>query len=211
MYITGDTGGNLGGTNAGSRDVWLAKYNSSGTRLWTQQLGTASDDYSYGIAVDSTGNVYITGNTYGNLGGINAGSSDAYVAKFNSRGDRLWTQQFGTSNYEYVYDITVDRFNNLYLAGETDSSLGGTFAGVYDAWIFAKFTKDLAGDTLAAAYNLGTLSGSRTYNDYIDAVDTNDYYRFSVSNNSDFNLLLSGLKADADVQLFNSSGVAIAS
>jgi hypothetical protein len=214
VYLTGGTSGNLGGTNAGSRDAWVAKYNSSGNQLWIRQFGTSQYDSTSGLAVDKFGNVYITGDTKGNLGGTYAGvDSDAYVAKFSSSGTQQWIQQFGTSLYDYPYGIAVDRFNNVYVAGGTDGSLGGTSAGNdnEDAWVFAKFSNDLGGNTLASAYNLGTLSGSRTYSNFIDAVGSNDYYQFSLSTTSNFNLLLTGLIADADIQLLDSSGVAVAS
>ncbi len=211
VYTTGYTEGSLGGTNAGDFDAWLSKHDSSGNLLWTRQIGTSAYDDSYGVAVDSFGNVYITGETDGSLGGTNAGSGDAFVAKYTSRGTQLWTQQFGTADYNYSYDIAVDSFNNIYVAGETEGSLGATNAGDYDAWIFAKFNVDSAGNTLGTASNLGTLSDSRTFSDFIDAVDTDDYYQFSLNTSSNFNLLLSGLRTDADVQLLDSSGVTIAS
>ncbi len=119
-------------------------------------MGTADNDSANGIAVDSAGNIYITGGTNGSLGGTNAGSGDAFVAKYTSRGTQLWTQQFGTVDYDYSYDIAVDSLNNVYVAGETQGSLGATNAGDYDAWIFAKFNVDSAGNTLGTASNLGT-------------------------------------------------------
>ncbi|MGA2796944.1 MAG: SBBP repeat-containing protein, partial [Thermoguttaceae bacterium] len=52
-FITGTTEGSLGGQNQGTtnvNDVFLAKYNSSGTLAWTRQLGTNSDDYGSAVA-----------------------------------------------------------------------------------------------------------------------------------------------------------------
>ena len=49
---------------------------------WTQQLGTSSSEHSNSVAVDSFDNVYITGSTGGVLGGTNAGSYDAFLAKY---------------------------------------------------------------------------------------------------------------------------------
>ncbi len=81
-YITGLTTGDLGGTNAGDYDAFLVKYDSSGNHLWSQQIGTASEDWSHSVAVDSSGNAYISGNTEGDLGGTNAGGEDAFLVKF---------------------------------------------------------------------------------------------------------------------------------
>ncbi|MDP7630100.1 MAG: SBBP repeat-containing protein, partial [SAR324 cluster bacterium] len=54
--------------------------------LFSVALGTSSDDYANGVAVDSSGNVYAAGYTYGALDGSNAGSYDLFVVKYNSSG-----------------------------------------------------------------------------------------------------------------------------
>jgi len=59
----------------------MAKYDAAGTLLWTRQLGTASEDYSHGVLADRLGNVYISGETGGSLGGPKPGSADAFVTK----------------------------------------------------------------------------------------------------------------------------------
>ncbi|MFZ4768368.1 MAG: SBBP repeat-containing protein [Roseimicrobium sp.] len=80
-YITGYTSGNLG-----REDSFLAAYGPSGTELWVRQLSTDSYDISYGVAVDSSRNVYVTGWTGGNLGGPNASpylTADIFLAKYS--------------------------------------------------------------------------------------------------------------------------------
>ena len=58
------------GTRAQENDLFVVKYNSSvGTGLWTQQLGTPSADNAYGVATDTSGNVYVAGRTEGGLDG----------------------------------------------------------------------------------------------------------------------------------------------
>ncbi|WP_159250616.1 cadherin domain-containing protein, partial [Microcystis aeruginosa] len=59
---------------------------------------------------------------------------------------------------------------------------------------------DKAGNTLATAFNLGTLTAS-TQNDFVGNVDPIDYYRFTLTNPSGVTLNLSGLSADADLEL----------
>jgi hypothetical protein len=71
-------------------------------------------------------------------------------------------------------------------------------------------TADLGGNSFAAATELGTLSGTRSYTDFVGRTDTNDYYRFQVAGRSEFNLTLEQMTADADVELLNSSGALIA-
>ena len=64
IYVMGYTEGGLdGNTNSGENDTFLVKYNSSGTKQWTQQLGTSADDYGLGVTVDSSDNIYVAGYT----------------------------------------------------------------------------------------------------------------------------------------------------
>ena len=88
--MSGDTYGRLdGNTSAGNADLFVAKYNSSGTKQWTKQLGTSKNDRARGVVTDSSGNVYVTGDTYGGLdGNTNAGNADIFVVKYNSSGTK---------------------------------------------------------------------------------------------------------------------------
>lgn len=60
-------------------------------------------------------------------------------------------------------------------------------------------------NSLSTAYNIKTLSGSRSFSGYVGNADTQDFYRFSLSAVSDFKLSLAGLSADADVMLIRDS------
>ncbi|MEH2241399.1 S8 family serine peptidase [Nostoc sp.] len=70
---------------------------------------------------------------------------------------------------------------------------------------------DYAGNSTSTAYNIGILNTSRSFSDWVGAADTNDYYRFCVESQSNFNLSLTGLSADADVQLLDDLGNVITS
>ncbi|MFH1549647.1 MAG: SBBP repeat-containing protein [Planctomycetota bacterium] len=144
-YISGVTEGNLGGTNAGNWDAFLAKYDTDGVEQWKRQLGTISTDHSYSVAIDGSGNAYISGYTYGNLGGPNAGGDDAFLAKYDSAGSLLWTRQLGTSAYDYSRSVAIDGSGNAYISGYTYGDLGGPNAGFDDAFL-AKY--DSAGSLL---------------------------------------------------------------
>ena len=90
VYVAGYTEGGLdGNTFAGTYDLFVVKYNNAGTTQWTKQMGTASDDWANGVATDSSGNVYVTGYTYGGLdGNTSAGSYDIFVVKYDSGGNK---------------------------------------------------------------------------------------------------------------------------
>jgi len=97
IYVTGYTQGGLdGNTNYGNdcrfppcSDIVLVKYNSYGTKQWTKQLGTSSDDRGNSVTTDSSGNIYVTGYTEGGLdGNTNSGGWDIFLIKFNSSGTK---------------------------------------------------------------------------------------------------------------------------
>lgn len=137
LYATGYTLGDLGGKNAGSSDVWLAKFDNDGNQLWIKQFGSTGDDETSfnSLVVDSADNIFLSGSTDSNLAGANVGSYDTWVAKYDNNGNQLWIEQFGTSGYDSPTTISVDLKGNLYVAGNTEGSLGGINAGSYDAWI----------------------------------------------------------------------------
>ena len=83
------------------------------------ELGTSSTDLANGVATDSSGNVYVTGGTYGGLdGNTNTGNSDLFVVKYNSSGTKQWTKQLGSSSRDYDYGVATDSSGNVYVAGD---------------------------------------------------------------------------------------------
>ncbi len=164
-YISGYTRGSLGGTNAGNYDAFLSKFDASGAELWRRQIGTSSSDYSYSVAVDAAGNPYISGYTYGSLGGTNAGSADAFLSKFDASGNELWRRQIGTSSGDISWSVAVDAAGNAYISGYTRGSLGGTNAGNYDAFL-SKF--DASGNELWSE-QIGTSSYDYSFAVAVDA------------------------------------------
>ncbi len=121
-YVAGTTEGMIPGqpkANAGDgSDLFAAKYSTTGTRLWTQQVGVRGDDTGAGIAVDSAGNAYVTGDTQGRLPGspqTNPGGAEAFVVKYSEKGSRIWVQQLAASG---AGGIAVDGAGNVYLTGE---------------------------------------------------------------------------------------------
>ena len=94
IYVTGYTSGDLdGNTSSGGQDIFLVKYNSSGTKQWTKQLGTSDNDSGESVTTDSSGNIYVTGTTQGGLDGntnslSTGGTSDIFLVKYDSSGTK---------------------------------------------------------------------------------------------------------------------------
>lgn len=134
VYVTGDTRGSIDGANAGGWDVFLAKYDSKGVQQWVRQFGSSGDDYVQCVAVSGSGEVYMTGYTGGSLGGASAGGIDVFLAKYDSNGVQQWIRQFGTNSSDIGYSVAVSG-NDVYVAGTTSGSLGGTNQGGGDIFL----------------------------------------------------------------------------
>jgi hypothetical protein len=109
-------------TSTGGYDVFVTKLNASGAHQWTTTFGGTSADDGYGVAVDSSGNVYTTGYFQGtvNFGAGNvtsAGSADVFVTKLNASGTHQWTTTLGGTNSESGWGVAVDSSANVYTTG----------------------------------------------------------------------------------------------
>jgi len=137
VYVAGITFGALGGTFGGAYDAFVVAFSLDGTERWKAQIGTAEREYASSVAVDAQANVYITGDTFGDLGGPNAGAADAYVTRLGPDGRRMWTQQLGGPGGEVAKGIAVGPSGTVLIAGQTDDDLGAGFAGQSDAFLVA--------------------------------------------------------------------------
>ncbi len=122
-------------------DVFVAKLNPAGSGLvYSTYFGGGSDDSGNEIAIDSSGNAYITGytnssnfpvtlNSYDKTYG---GNTDAFIAKLNSTGSALvYSTYLGGSGNDISDSIVIDSYGNAYVTGGTDTGFPTT-AGAYD-------------------------------------------------------------------------------
>jgi Ca2+-binding RTX toxin-like protein len=137
-YVTGDTKsgnfpvtpGTFDSTLGGVRDGFLAKVNTAGSALsYATYLGGGANDFSSGVAIDSSGNAYVVGETSSSdfpaaVGPdltLN-GAADAFVAKVNPAGTSLAYAGFlGGDGEDIGNGIAVDAMGNAYITGQTDS------------------------------------------------------------------------------------------
>ncbi|MEW6668211.1 MAG: SBBP repeat-containing protein [Thermodesulfobacteriota bacterium] len=125
---------------AGGLDAFAAKLNSSGVRLWHTFAGSASNDYAYGIAVDNSGNVHLTGTseaTWGAPVDAHAGGEDVFAVKLNSSGARLWNTFMGSGVNDGNGGVAVDNSGNVYVSGRSLATWGAPvngFAGGTDTF-----------------------------------------------------------------------------
>ena len=103
-------------------DIFVAKIDYNGNWLWAKQAGGTGYDAGYGIAVDTNGNSYVTGEfdgsaTFGTTTFTSSGGSDIFVAKLDSNGNWLWAKQAGGTDDDYGKGIAVDDNGNSYVTG----------------------------------------------------------------------------------------------
>ena len=99
---------------------------ANGDFVWAKGMGGASYDLGTDVTVDSSGNVYTTGNFYGTVDfdpgmGVlyltSVGDSDIFVSKLDSSGNLLWAKSMGGTNYDKGYSIAVDPSGNVHTIG----------------------------------------------------------------------------------------------
>lgn len=180
-FVSGATLGDFGGTNAGSNDIFVAKYDSAGTEFWVQQIGSSGSDFSNEMVLDQEGNLLVAGYTTGDLEGSNAGIRDGFITKFDSNGNEEWTRQVGTTSTDMIFDIASDDFGNAYVTGRTGGELFGASAGNDDI-ILAKYDP------------MGTLEWSKQFgsaeHDFGDGISTDASGNILVSGEIDSELFV---------------------
>jgi uncharacterized delta-60 repeat protein len=95
------------------------KYSPSGVRLWVAKYNNGDVDIPYGIALDNSGNVYVTGESY-------SSSMDYLTIKYNSSGVKQWERRFGGTGEDVPCSIAVDANNNVYVTGSAVHGTGST-------------------------------------------------------------------------------------
>lgn len=216
-YVTGTTESTdfptvnpFQGGNDGSSDVFVAKVNNSGSALiYSTYLGGSGADSGRGITVDSSGNAYVTGYTYSTnfplvnpLQNVNAGSADAFVAKFSSDGTALlYSTYLGGSDLDRGTAIALGASGNIYLTGDTRSVAFPVTPGTFQA--AKKEDQDAYGNYQEDAYvtKLNPTGSQLVYSTYLggSAVDQGT----GISVDSLENAYITGLTQSSDFPTAN--------
>lgn len=187
IYLTGnfegtadfDPGAGTGSlVSNGMLDIFLAKYDTAGNYNWAFSAGSASKhDFSYGIDVDGSGNLYITGGfeekvDFDPSGGVDtlvsasSNAQDIFLAKYDQAGAYQWALQVGgnTSVDDHAFDIEVTPAGEIFITGEVwgpadfdPSPAVAQLANSNDQIFFAKY--DAAGN-FHWVFEVGTLSSN---------------------------------------------------
>lgn len=126
----------------GNADYATIKYDTNGNELWvTRYDGYGYADYAVALAVDSAGNVFVTGK-----GGYSLGSGNTVTVKYSQDGVELWQNRYdGPDSNENAKDITVDALGNVYVLEYTNSFVGPSYVIKYNASGSLVFVKQYDG------------------------------------------------------------------
>jgi len=199
-YVTGETGSsdfptlNPYQTDQLYSDAFVAKFSTSGTLIYSTYLGGEDTDRGYGIAVDDSGNAFVTGVTSSsNFPTLNPyqtyqGNQDVFVAKLSSSGNNLiYSTYLGGGSYDIGLGIAVDGSGNAYVTGQTSSSNFPTLnpyqtdQGAEDA-----FVTKLSGTGSSLIYSTYLGGGSSDYGCGIAVDGSGNAYVTGTAYSSDF-------------------------
>ncbi|MEO8512257.1 MAG: T9SS type A sorting domain-containing protein [Ignavibacteria bacterium] len=111
------TGWNTDSTTG--NDIITAKINNAGQIVWSRTYnsgGPGSNELGKAIAVDNSGNVYVTGFT-----GLNTGPYDIITIKYDVNGNTVWAKIYDSGGTESAYAIKIDNADNVYITGGTNN------------------------------------------------------------------------------------------
>ena len=126
-YVTGfaQAGAVFAGTaltNRGGVDVFLAKFDPSGTLLWARSAGGPGVDVANAVAVDGLGRVLVAGyfsetNRFGSFTLAAVGNVDVFLAQFDADGTVLWARSGGGELQDYAFAVAADVDGSVALTG----------------------------------------------------------------------------------------------
>lgn len=159
----------------GGYDIFVSKYDSSGTCKWVKRAGGVANDESTDIIGDKKGNLYLSGG-FSNIAKfdtntvVSSGNYDSFSANYDTSGTCKWTAKGGGTGFDYGFGINLDHKGNILLTG--------TFAATYkliNSILISKGSGDIFIASLDSTGNLNWLRQmGGTGNDYGNAITSDD-------------------------------------
>lgn len=155
---------NFGGSDLvsqGTYDIYVAKFDASGSHIWSVRAGDSGNQRALDVAVDQIDNIYLVGAFTDTLDFgtplTSLGGNDAFVVKLNPNNNYLWGKRFGDSAYQDAIDVSVSPSGSV--------AISGTFKGTIDLGGGSAFSPDYTSFFLAeydstGAYLWNTTQGS---------------------------------------------------
>jgi len=126
FVVVGTTDGAIDGYPNRLLDAFVAKYDNQGKKIWVVRFGTPQDDFGTAVAIDESGAVWVSGDTYGGMeGNVNKGERDGFLAKFSSSGVQQWIVHISTEFIERARGLAVDSRGVATVVGTTYGEFPG--------------------------------------------------------------------------------------
>ena len=166
--------------NPTTADIFIAKYDASGTPVWAKSVGAPEEEKATAVATDRFGNVFVTGYFTGanvafattTLINPGVGTTEAFLVRYNADGNESWTRRAGSNGAESGTGLATDSSGNVYMSGYFSSVnviLGSTT-------LLNNSSTGIAIDMFAAKYDsigspVWAKSGGGNSDDYATAID----------------------------------------
>ncbi len=141
VYVIGTATGNFANQlNQGTQDVYLTKYDSAGNVVFQNLLGSGGNANAYGLALDPSGGVVVTGASTADLTttSVADGNNDSFVARYDANGNQTWIKQIQTLATNQSNAVSVDASGNITIGGSVSGGVigaGQTSQGNADAFL----------------------------------------------------------------------------
>jgi len=202
-------------SNSGSNDVFVVKYDSSGTPVWARRIGGTGSDVAESVSTDSSGNVIVAGyytstsnplNIYAANGSTvsftltNSGNIDSFVVKYDSSGTPLWARRLGGAANDGAYSVSTDSSQNIIVVGYSQSNPLNVYAANGSTVSFT-LSNSAGADVFVVKYDsIGTPLWARRIGGNIADVAE------SVSTDSSGNIVVAGYYDSNPLNIYAANG-----
>jgi len=133
IYVCGSTWGDIAAKNKGMIDAYAGSFTDKGGKIRFTQFGTEGFDIALQLITDDELNIYVGGSTSGNLGCDQIGEGDCFLTKINSKGDIVWSDQFGTDKHDGIRGVAFNNkiSDNLLVSGILNLPPSNAFLRMY--------------------------------------------------------------------------------
>lgn len=141
VYVAGATYGDFEGNDIGDLNPFLVKLTPAGDLSWVKRWGGTSSEGNIQVAVNSDGDIFVAGQTFGDMEGkVNKGADDIFVTKWSPDGTKGKTTLLGTDVNEHVFGMAIGADDAVLVTGETFGELEAPKYGGFDIFV-AQFLK----------------------------------------------------------------------
>lgn len=160
--------GGTGSNQSYMGDAFLVLFNNAGVRQWSTYYGGYAGEWGSGCTFDLNGDIYISGGTQSSVSIASPGAhqtvygkeSDAFLAKFNNSGTRLWATYYGDIKWDIADGCKSDPFGNIYITGTSFSRVNIATPGALQVALSGAYFN---GDAMIVKFNSAGVRQWGTY------------------------------------------------